>query len=68
MPSPVKTGFYRRKDGAWVKIKGRFVKVGANKYPNKPHYAKKTPTRDRKIRGRKAPTRKALRRYPHHYD
>ena len=70
MPSPViKTSqgvFYRRKDGAWIKKKGKFVKVGKNKYRNRVHYAKRDIKKDRKRRATKS--RKLVRRYPHEYD
>ena len=77
MPSPViRTSqgvFYRRKDGAWIKKKGRFVKVGKNKYRNRVHYSKHiVRVKGKKIgdayrKGRKA-KRKLVRRYPQEYD
>ncbi len=69
MPSPaekrVEGKFYRRKDGAWVKIRGRMVKVGADKYKHLPHYSKHSVSSDRKRRARKS---KKRRKYPHAFD
>ena len=71
MPSPVirnpQGRFYRRKDGAWVIIRGTFVKVGKNKYRDRIHYSKRNLKKDRKRRAKKA-KRKLVRRYPHEYD
>jgi len=70
MPSPVKkysgVRFYRRKDGAWVRKSGEFVKVGAKRYPHLVHYAMRDTKKDRKRRAKKS--YKLRRRYPHEYD
>lgn len=70
MPSPKKKigdlVFYRRKDGAWVKQGGTFVKVGKNRYKNKPHYSLHIKKLDAKRRARI--NRKLRKRYPQAYD
>ena len=70
MPSPVKkysgVKFYRRSDGAWVRKKGEFVKVGKNNYTHLPHYSMRDTKRDRKRRAKKS--YKLRRRYPQEYD
>lgn len=65
MPSPVKKGFYRRSDGAWVKMKGHYKKVGSDKYPRLVHYARRDIQQDRK---RKATKSWKKRYYPQEYD
>ena len=70
MPSPVKKytdgRFYRRKDGAWVKIKGHLKKVGKNKYKNLVHYSGRNIRKDYKRRAKKSG--RLRRRYPQEYD
>jgi hypothetical protein len=65
MPSPVKGKFYLRKDGAYVKIKGHYKKVGKDKYKMLKHYAKRDIRQDRRLRAEKSPKRKS---YPQEYD
>jgi len=66
MPSPVKAGFYRRKDGAWVRMRGRYRKVGVKSFPHLVHYSRRDIRKDRKRRAKKS--RKLRQRYPHEYD
>ena len=81
MPSPIiKTAqgiFYKRKDGAWIRKGGKFVKVGKNKYKHLPHYSKHIVREKGKKIGdyyRKATipwgkdASKKRRRYPQAYD
>lgn len=68
MPSPVVGGrakFYKRPDGAWIKDKGNFIKVGADKYKNRQHYSKHMPKLDRRRKATKSWKRE---RYPQIYD
>ena len=68
MPSPVNAlKFYRRKDGAWIKMRGHYRKVGAKAFQHLPHYSKRSIKKDRKRRATKA-KRKLVRRYPQEYD
>lgn len=67
MPSPVRGHFYRRKDGAWVKMKGHYRKVGCSAFPHLVHYSKKNFRQDKKRRAKKV-KRKLGRRYPQAYD
>ena len=70
MPSPVRDrqygGFYRRKDGAYIKVGNIYKKVGANKYKNRVHYSKRNVRKDRKRRATKSP--RLRRKYPQAYD
>ena len=66
MPSPTKGNFYRRADGAWVKMKGHYKKVGADKYMKLAHYARRDIPKDRTMKARKDPAKR--KRYPQQYD
>jgi hypothetical protein len=65
MPSPVKKGFYRRAGGAFVKVKGRYKKVGGGKYPKLVHYSHRSIPQDKKRRAKKSWKK---RYYPQEYD
>jgi len=66
MPSqPNKQGFYKRPDGAWIKMNGRFKKVGNYKYKRMQHYSRRDIPLDRTRRATKSHLR---RRYPQEYD
>ena len=72
MPSPVKRtkkgSYYRRKNGAYVHVGRKYVEVGGSKYPNHHHYAKRSPSSDRKRHASKPRNRRKARRYPQAYD
>ena len=74
MPSvPNKKGFYKRKDGAYIKIKGRYKRVGPNKHKTQQYYSKRNISSDlqRKARTININTKKGMsyaKRYPQAYD
>ena len=69
MPSPVRKTrsgvYYRRKDGAWIRVGKTFKRVGAKKYRHRVHYSKHLTKQDRKRHAKKG---KEVKKYSQVYD